>query len=132
MRTELFNRITEHAASIRAVRNIQIDDFLCRYLVVVPLWIRMVERFLIEEHRPIWNGCLGGFGQHDPGSGRSTLVSWWDAMHPGREIALGWKGTVRRVRNQADAEQRLRTWLALPDPPIVIDDDDNEAATDEV
>ena len=123
VRTELFDRIMEHGASIRAVANLNVEDFLCRVLVVVPLWIRMVERFLIEEHRPVWNGCLDGFGQHDPGRGRSPIVSWWDAMHPGRDVELGWTGSLRRTRTQADAEARLRTWLALPDPPVTIDDD---------
>lgn len=122
-RTELFDRINEHTTSIRAVNNLSEDDFLCRYLAVVPLWIRMVERFLIEEHRPAWNGCLDGFGQHDPGRGRSPIVSWWDAMHPGREIGLGWTGALRRTRTQADAEARLRQWLALPEPPVILEDE---------
>ena len=123
VRTELYDRITEHTASIRATGNLDVNDFLCRALVVVPLWIRMVERFLIEEHRPVWNGCLDGFGQHDPGRGRNPVVSWWDAMHPGREIHLGWTGTLRRMRTQADAEARLHAWLSLPEPPVVVEDE---------
>jgi hypothetical protein len=44
-------------------------------------------------------------------------------MHPGREVGLGWTGTLRRTRTQADAEARLRQWLALPEPPIILEDD---------
>ena len=126
LRSELYGRVVDHSTSIGAVSNLRIEDFLCRYLVVVPLWIRMVERFLIEEHRPVWNGCLDGFGLHDPGAGRGPVVSWWDAMHPDRPTALGWRATVRRTRSVADAEARLRQWLALPTPPVTIEDDDPE------
>lgn len=121
---ELYGRIIDHITSIRAVSNLRVEDFLCRYLIVVPLWIRMVERFLIEEHRPIWNGCLDGFGLHDPGAGRSPIVSWWDAMHPDRPAALRWRATIKRTRTVADAEARLREWLALPEPPVIVDDED--------
>lgn len=70
-RSELWGRIANHVRSIQAVENLRLEDFRCRYLVVVPLWIRMVERFLIEQQRPIWNGLLDGFGLHDPGGARS-------------------------------------------------------------
>lgn len=127
---ELYRRIQQHIRSIGAVGNLQIDDFRCRYLVVVPLWIRMVERFLVEDRRPPWNGCLDGFGLHDPGRGRSPVVSWWDAMHPGRPRALGWKANVQFSRDQQAAERRLREWLALPQErrPVAIDLDSNRDA----
>jgi hypothetical protein len=108
--------------SIRAVQNLRIEDFRCRFLVVEPLWIRMVERFLIEATRPIWNGCLDGFGLHDPGAGRAPLVSWWDAMHPGRPSSLGWKATIRFDRTVADAELRLSQWMASSDHPVDVDE----------
>lgn len=86
----LFTRISEHVSSIQAVQNLRIEDFLCRYLVVTPLWITMAERFLIEHYRPVWNVCIEGFGLHDPGKGRHQgEISWWDALHPGRIWAPG-------------------------------------------
>lgn len=42
----LHSRVQEHTESIRSIANLQLDDFLCRYLVVTPLWITMAERFL--------------------------------------------------------------------------------------
>ena len=34
---------------------------------------------------PLWNSCIDGFGNHDPGSGRyAQAVSEWDSLHQGR------------------------------------------------
>ena len=41
----LFLRLREHANSIRAAQNLKLEDILCRFLVVTPLWITMAERF---------------------------------------------------------------------------------------
>lgn len=103
--TELYSRLNQHARSIEATGNLRLSDFTCRFLVVTPLWITMAERFLIENFQPVWNVWLEGFGIHDPGSGRHAgEVSWWDALHPGREFAL----RLRSTRSEADA----RAWLA--------------------
>jgi len=104
----LFGRIKEHVQSISAAKNLRLEDFECRYLVVVPLWITMAERFLIEHYRPLWNVCIEGFGLHDPGSGRRQgEVSWWDALHPGR----AWADKQVRKRTEADARKRLDEFL---------------------
>lgn len=126
LRSELWGRIDEHTWSIGAVQNLRLEDFRCRYLVVKPIWIRMVERFLIEDRKPAWNGCLDGFGLHDPGGERSPIVSWWDAMHPGRPHALGWKARIQYIRTQADAERHLREWLDLPpeERPVILDEEE--------
>src|SRR5438132_1318200 len=47
----LFVRISQHAASIRAAKNLDLNDFVARFLVVTPLWITMAERFLIEHYQ---------------------------------------------------------------------------------
>lgn len=119
----LFVRLSEHAASIGAAENLDISDFLCRFLVVTPLWITMAERFLIEHYRPIWNVCLDGFGLHDPGSGRTPVISWWDALHPGRV----WKAELRRTRTMADAIAYLAHCLKSPPAEAVENDGDPEA-----
>jgi hypothetical protein len=106
----LYNRINEHARSIRAVENLRIEDFLCRYLVVTPLWITMAERFLIEHYQPLWNLAVDGFGDHDLGSGRHQgEISWWDALHPGRN----WAAKLRQTRSQAMAEEHVRRFVEL-------------------
>jgi hypothetical protein len=125
--SELHGRLVDHATSIQAVDNLSLDDFLCRYLVVVPLWIRPVERFLIEEFRPIWNGCLDGFGLHDPGVGRSPIVSWWDAMHPGRPRSLNWKSPIQLTRSEEAASRRLEEWLASAVRAVVLEDDEDDS-----
>lgn len=109
----LYDRIREHCDSIAAADNLRIQDFKCRFLVVVPLWITMAERFLIERYRPAWNLCLEGFGIHDPGKGRyQGEASLWDVMHPGRP----WGSKLRQTRTTVDAVRDLRKFLeASPD-----------------
>lgn len=107
----LFGRIVEHSQSIQAARNLSIEDFTCRFLIVVPLWITMAERFLIEHYRPLWNACLDGFGLHDPGKGRHAgEASWWDTLHPGR----GWATRLQQTKTAAQAEERVRNFTNPP------------------
>lgn len=81
-------RLEEHAVSIRQARNLDIRDFCCRYLILDDIWIPLAESILIEIFRPIWNTAAGGFGNHDPGSGRyQQRRSRWDVIHPGRPWA---------------------------------------------
>jgi hypothetical protein len=83
----LHNRLVQHAKSIQQAENLRLEDFHCRYLVVVPVWIELAERFLIEHYRPVWNTVIDGFGNHDPGAGRKDMKRpRWDILHPGR----GW------------------------------------------
>ncbi len=105
----LFSRLREHRNSIAAAENLEVSDFLCRYLVVTPLWITMAERFLIEHYQPLWNVCLEGFGIHNPGSGRfEGERSWWDVLHPGRH----WSSKLTSGRRSAEARTRVTQFLA--------------------
>lgn len=104
----LFKRISEHSSSLEAASNLDVKDFRCRFLTVEPLWITMAERFLIEHYRPIWNVCVEGFGNHDPGQGRHKgEVSWWDTLHPGRAWAK--KLEARRAVDQV--HERVAQYL---------------------
>ena len=85
----LFKRIGEHSHSIEQAGNLQVSDFFCRYLVVDDIWIPLGESLLIETFSPLWNKCLDGFGNHDPGKGRyGQQRSPWDVLHPGRDWAM--------------------------------------------
>lgn len=104
----LSRRLGEHSKSIQQVNNLKLEDFLCRYLVVTPLWIKMAERLLLERYKPVWNSCLDGFGNHDPGKGRHQgEVTWWDAIHPGRK----WSANLRQTRSREQALKRLEAFL---------------------
>lgn len=84
----LFKRLSEHADSVKAVLNLKIEDFHCRYLVVDDIWIPLGESLLIARYSPVWNALVDGFGNHDPGKGRySGMRPRWDVLHPGREWA---------------------------------------------
>jgi hypothetical protein len=85
---QLHRRLMDHAKSIKQASNLELADFRCRYLVVVPVWITLAERFLITHFRPIWNTVIDGFGNHAPGAGRAgTKKPRWDILHPGRAWA---------------------------------------------
>lgn len=84
----MFKRLKEHAKSIEQAKNLNLNDFTCRYLVVDDIWIPLGESLLIQRFKPIWNLYLDGFGNHDPGKGRTNQQrSSWDVLHPGRKWA---------------------------------------------
>ncbi len=51
--TVLHKRLGEHVDSIERVLNLEIDDFLCRYIVVDDIWIPLGESLLIAKFSPI-------------------------------------------------------------------------------
>jgi len=84
----LYNRLSEHAESIKASTNLSIADFQCRFLVVDDIWIPLGESLLIAKFSPVWNTLIDGFGNHDPGQGRyNGMRPRWDVLHPGRTWA---------------------------------------------
>lgn len=86
--TELSRRLRDHAKSIEHTGNLALDEFQCRYLVVVPVWITLAERFLLDHFQPVWNTVIDGFGNHPPGRGRRDMRRpRWDVVHPGRPWA---------------------------------------------
>lgn len=108
----LYGRLNEHATSIIQARNLNIEDFLCRYLVVDDIWIPLGESLLIEKFSPLWNKVVDGFGNHDPGKGRySQQRSRWDTLHPGRPWA------ERLAPNKETVEQileKIKTFFETP------------------
>lgn len=84
----LFNRLREHASSIQEAKNLELEHFYCRFLVVEDIWIPLAESLLIAKFSPPWNHKIDGYGNHDPGKGRyNQQRSAWDALHPGRSWA---------------------------------------------
>jgi hypothetical protein len=105
---ELYGRLKEHAESIEQAKNLQLRDFTCRYLVVVPVWITLAERFLVERYQPVWNVAIDGFGNHDPGSGRKDMKRpRWDILHPGRP----WAVKLKAEESFEKVLQRLQQFL---------------------
>ena len=100
-------RLRTHARSIESVHNLTLSDFSCRCLPVVPVWITLAERFLVEHYGPIWNKSLDGFGNNDQGKRRNTKASWWDTLHPGRT----WANKLDRSHVPNDAKDRVRQYF---------------------
>lgn len=111
----LWNRLREHADTIRAVDNLDIDDFQCRYLIVDDIWIPLGETLLIARFKPVWNLALDGFGNHDPGSGRyQGQRPLWDVLHPGR----AWAAKCQpRTETEHDLATKVATFLKQNPPP---------------
>lgn len=106
----LYNRLRDHADSVRASGNLRIEDFHCRYLVVDDIWIPLGESLLIARFGPLWNALIDGFGNHDPGKGRyNGMRPRWDVLHPGRD----WAEKCRiRPESAEDIARDARTYLA--------------------
>lgn len=107
----LYKRLSEHADSLRAASNLEIDDFSCRFLVVDDVWIPLGESMLIARYAPVWNSLLDGFGNHNPGGGRyQGLRPRWDVLHPGRAWADRCQARPESAADvQRDVVQYLRT-----------------------
>jgi len=111
---QLWNRLREHADSIRA-SDLDIDNFQCRYLIVDDIWIPLAESLLIARFKPVWNLVLDGFGNHDPGSGRYTgLRPLWDVLHPGRAWA---EKCAARTETAEELARRIEEHLSQNPPP---------------
>ena len=87
----LYLRLREHVRSIRQANNLEIEDFLCRFMILGDIesdLVVPVEAELIRRYSPLWNSVIDGFGNHDPGRGRyNQAKSEWDVLHPGRSWA---------------------------------------------
>jgi len=125
----LFGRLTQHAESLSVATNLRVEDFLCRYLSVEELFIEIAERQLIQQFKPVWNVCLDGFGNHDPGKGRyGGQRPGWDEVHPGRAwatkcqpsrlSAVEWRAAIR--------EYLARVEAGLIHEVVAVDDGDED------
>lgn len=84
----LYKRLREHAESVKSAKNLCLEDFYCRYLIVDDIWIPLGESLLIAKFSPVWNKIIDGFGNHDPGARRyDGKRPKWDTLHPGRKWA---------------------------------------------
>lgn len=112
----LFSRIREHANSIRAATNLDIDDFHVRFLVVDDIWIPLGESLIIARFVPLWNSLVDGFGNHAPGGGRlKGLRPRWDVLHPGRAWAPRHPDRPETAEDIArEAEEYLRNSPKAP------------------
>ncbi len=125
----VFSRLSQHAESIAAVTNLRIEDFRVRYLIVEELFIEIAERRLIQQFKPVWNVCLDGFGNHDPGKGRyGGQRPGWDEVHPGRAWATKCQPSRLSAAEWSDA---IRAYLARVEAGqvhevVAVDDDDEE------
>lgn len=107
---ELYSRLCDHQHSIEAVKNLSLKDFMCRFMILEGAeadLIGAVEAALIRTYAPVWNSCIDGFGNHDPGSGRYNQArSDWDVLHKGRAWAdkcLGKALTLKAVEHKVQS-----------------------------
>ena len=80
-----FDRLKQHAESILEARNLEVEDFWCRFLVTEEVFMPLCEDLLIKRYKPVWNKVIKGFGPKVVGKERTTQqTSMWDILHPGR------------------------------------------------
>lgn len=116
--TALSSRLRKHASTIRSTKNLDIDDFWFRCIVLDDIWIPLGENVLIETFKPLWNIAVDGFGINAPGSGRSgQRRSSWDVLHPGRKYAdklTGGSADLTAVLGRIDDHFAGRPLRGLP------------------
>lgn len=99
---ELYSRLREHSRGIHAGSNIDLKDFMCRFMIFesgASDMIGSIEAALIKLNRPLWNTSLDGFGNHTPGKGRfEQAKSDWDVIHQGRGWADKCKGIPKELK----------------------------------
>ena len=97
--TELYRRLKEHNQSIAVGKGLEIADFSCRFVIFEKEssdMIGSIEAALVKLNQPLWNSCVDGFGNHDPGKGRYEQArSDWDVIHTGRIWAERLNGVHR-------------------------------------
>ena len=100
---ELYNRLREHSRSISDGAGLGLNDFSCRFVIFEREssdMISTIEAALIKIKRPLWNSCVDGFGNHDPGRGRYAQArSDWDVLHSGRI----WADRLNGIPNDKDS-----------------------------
>jgi Eco29kI restriction endonuclease len=110
--TELYKRLREHARGIASTDSLDIADFSCRFVIFEKDgsdMIGSIEASLIKLNQPLWNSCLDGFGNHNPGKGRYEQArSDWDVIHTGRPWVEKLNG-ISSDRN--DVIARIKTHL---------------------
>lgn len=92
-------RLQKHSRSIYQATNLNLEDFLCRFMILdgrATDMIGAIESYLIRYYSPLWNSYIDGFGINAPGAGRyNQSPSEWDTLHPGRYYAAQLTGAVR-------------------------------------
>jgi hypothetical protein len=99
--TELCRRLSEHGRNISVGKGLSLEHFSCRFVIFENEgsdMIGSIEAALIKINQPLWNSCVDGFGNHDPGRGRyEQAPSDWDVIHAGRVFANRLKGTPNQT-----------------------------------
>lgn len=91
--TNLHKRLKEHVNSIVQAKNLKINDFTCKFILLESDLISPVEAELIRRYQPLWNSVVDGFGNHNVGKTRyDQAKSEWDILHSGRVWAENMRG----------------------------------------
>jgi hypothetical protein len=127
----LLKRLREHAKSIDEVKNLELADFSCRYLVCDDIWIPLGEALLIARFQPPWNVLIEGFGIHTPGKGRKKQVrSKWDTVHMGRSLAKGLPANLmdegKILKLIADFFAGKKVPVLTPEQAVIEDEEEKE------
>jgi hypothetical protein len=99
----LKQRLREHSRTIIQCSSLEINRFKCRFVILNGVesdLIGALEAGLIRCYSPLWNNCIDGFGDHDPGDKRyDGKHTEWDTIHPGRSWTSRMRGERRELRH---------------------------------
>lgn len=99
----LSGRLKEHQRSISSCSDLNLKHFRYRFVLLTADetdLISTLESTLIRKYKPLWNNVIDGFGNHDPGMGRTNQAkSEWDVLHRGRPWAEKLTGESPDLKN---------------------------------
>ena len=99
----LKGRLALHQKKLDKAVGMSSSDFLCRALPCDNRWAELVEQYLIQAYRPVWNLVVSGFGSNLRGSGRKDQkASRWEVLHQGLSSS-----TLSRVDIESDVIRHL-------------------------
>lgn len=111
----LLGRLRDHQKSIAAANNLNLQDFRCRFMVLMGIetdLILPVESALIRKYSPVWNQGVDGFGNHTPGEKRfDQKIAGWDVLHPGRSWLAKQRERKAAEPPLEEIERKIKSFL---------------------
>ncbi|MEV4531602.1 Eco29kI family restriction endonuclease [Streptosporangium sp. NPDC049304] len=94
----LRSKLRRHRKTLDLCADLNTWDFYVRYLLLDNLFASEAVGLMIDDHQPLWNVVLGGFGNFAPGSARRGPRSVWHELHSG----VPWADALPSAGKRAD------------------------------
>lgn len=117
---DLGQRLRDHFKTLTEVWDLEVADFMVRYLAVPSDYALGLESRIVRDFNPRWNQkAYSGFGNHQSTSRNRKSASNWDLLHPGRVWALALeRSSDKEMEVKREIERRKTLGLDTFSDPI--------------